>query len=337
MEFYIYGLIIITNAEDHNNSTTTIDIMMLNSNTTTLSPSTYPPQPLVHASQIGVGITIILCLFFLAFATICSIRNQLNPPAMNTISTTDINVILQQQPDTIMSIEDRKYNFDHLPKIHYHHNSCTLSKRRLMTEYPTIEFEEDNSSSVSETATVPILIDDHQNDVEIPILRNESDDDIEEMIRHSDIQQKHHPTETIPTEIRNNDIENNVQVSEVGDIINNDTSKDDLLRSSLKRLSSIYSNTSSNNTTNNNTKRNYYDSDEDLNNYYYHEECPICFDGYEPDEIVILLPECRHMYHISCLEQWFIQKQSNVCPLCKTPIIITTIDNNIESSTSSTT
>lgn len=115
-------------------------------------------------------------------------------------------------------------------------------------------------------------------------------------------------------DIVNDDIENG-QEPESGDIAQS-TSTDNI-RNSLHQLSSIH-----------NENFEIYDNNDDTDNDHYHEECLICCEEYIADEIVVLLPQCRHMYHAPCLEQWFIYKKSNLCPLCKTPIIVE-IEKNI--------
>lgn len=45
------------------------------------------------------------------------------------------------------------------------------------------------------------------------------------------------------------------------------------------------------------------------------QECPICLETLQPNEVVRILP-CRHAMHHDCISQWFEQGQYN-CPLCK--------------------
>lgn len=64
------------------------------------------------------------------------------------------------------------------------------------------------------------------------------------------------------------------------------------------------------------------------NKYYLEgkdEICPICFDLYElfslkiGDEVNYL--KCKHLYHLSCFEQWVLSKPTfYVCPVCKSDI-----------------
>jgi hypothetical protein len=57
--------------------------------------------------------------------------------------------------------------------------------------------------------------------------------------------------------------------------------------------------------------------------------CSICYEEYEVGETVRYLPECGHIYHIECIDQWCLTRPSNnnnqsitqvTCPLCKRPI-----------------
>ncbi|XP_057529763.1 RING-H2 finger protein ATL1-like [Amaranthus tricolor] len=44
--------------------------------------------------------------------------------------------------------------------------------------------------------------------------------------------------------------------------------------------------------------------------------CSICLrEGYEDDEMCKVLPECDHVFHSDCIDQWFMKKQS--CPVCR--------------------
>lgn len=45
------------------------------------------------------------------------------------------------------------------------------------------------------------------------------------------------------------------------------------------------------------------------------DSCIICFTELNPQEKVIELPKCQHIYHYECLEPWI--KKNNKCPICK--------------------
>lgn len=46
--------------------------------------------------------------------------------------------------------------------------------------------------------------------------------------------------------------------------------------------------------------------------------CSICFDNYENDEEVRILP-CKHYFHEKCIKKWFEKKL--VCPLCNKGVV----------------
>ncbi|KAI3944686.1 hypothetical protein MKW98_021144 [Papaver atlanticum] len=48
--------------------------------------------------------------------------------------------------------------------------------------------------------------------------------------------------------------------------------------------------------------------------------CAICLCGYEGQDEINLLPNCCHIFHGSCLNQWMINNQTT-CPLCRTSSI----------------
>jgi hypothetical protein len=47
------------------------------------------------------------------------------------------------------------------------------------------------------------------------------------------------------------------------------------------------------------------------------ENCSICLSEYESTQGIVVL-DCRHYFHQTCLEDWMVEKQS--CPLCKTEV-----------------
>lgn len=44
-------------------------------------------------------------------------------------------------------------------------------------------------------------------------------------------------------------------------------------------------------------------------------ECAVCLGRFEPDEILRLLPKCKHAFHVDCIDQWL--DRHNTCPLCR--------------------
>ncbi|XP_010241648.1 PREDICTED: RING-H2 finger protein ATL3-like [Nelumbo nucifera] len=47
-------------------------------------------------------------------------------------------------------------------------------------------------------------------------------------------------------------------------------------------------------------------------------ECAICLVQLEEGDIVRWLPNCRHAFHLRCIDQWFASHAN--CPLCRSPI-----------------
>ena len=43
-------------------------------------------------------------------------------------------------------------------------------------------------------------------------------------------------------------------------------------------------------------------------------ECSICLDAFADRDEIIILPVCRHIYHIHCITSWFTSHFH--CPLC---------------------
>lgn len=44
-------------------------------------------------------------------------------------------------------------------------------------------------------------------------------------------------------------------------------------------------------------------------------DCPICLSKFEDLDILHLLPKCRHVFHISCIDAWL--EMNSTCPLCR--------------------
>lgn len=48
-------------------------------------------------------------------------------------------------------------------------------------------------------------------------------------------------------------------------------------------------------------------------------ECVICLGELEDGEMVRLLPNCRHAFHLACIDNWFLRHCS--CPICRSPLV----------------
>ncbi|XVF07787.1 hypothetical protein REPUB_Repub06bG0169800 [Reevesia pubescens] len=54
-------------------------------------------------------------------------------------------------------------------------------------------------------------------------------------------------------------------------------------------------------------------------------ECVVCLGELEEGDAVRLLPNCRHVFHVPCIDNWFLAQSS--CPLCRT-LVAVTIDSS---------
>ncbi|KAE8659839.1 Calcium-dependent protein kinase 29 [Hibiscus syriacus] len=48
--------------------------------------------------------------------------------------------------------------------------------------------------------------------------------------------------------------------------------------------------------------------------------CSICLEDFTPGEIFHSLPQCRHMFHNSCIQQWLVDHK--YCPLCRRQLVL---------------
>lgn len=44
--------------------------------------------------------------------------------------------------------------------------------------------------------------------------------------------------------------------------------------------------------------------------------CSICFSDYKGSEVVKIIPDCGHMFHIDCIDKWL--RRHATCPICRT-------------------
>ncbi|KAK1356911.1 RING-H2 finger protein ATL2 [Heracleum sosnowskyi] len=47
-------------------------------------------------------------------------------------------------------------------------------------------------------------------------------------------------------------------------------------------------------------------------------ECAVCLSEFEKNETGRVLPECRHGFHLECIDMWFLS--NSTCPLCRAPV-----------------
>jgi hypothetical protein len=49
--------------------------------------------------------------------------------------------------------------------------------------------------------------------------------------------------------------------------------------------------------------------------------CAICLSSYNEGDVLKILPNCHHIFHIDCISQW-LTEHSNLCPLCRLPVVV---------------
>ncbi|XP_059314754.1 RING-H2 finger protein ATL57 isoform X4 [Lycium ferocissimum] len=54
------------------------------------------------------------------------------------------------------------------------------------------------------------------------------------------------------------------------------------------------------------------------------EDCPICLAEFEVNELVRLIPYCRHVFHQQCLDTWLASHVT--CPLCRSTQFFKKVD-----------
>ncbi|KAK8601432.1 hypothetical protein V6N13_058858 [Hibiscus sabdariffa] len=52
-----------------------------------------------------------------------------------------------------------------------------------------------------------------------------------------------------------------------------------------------------------------------LHGYIEETECSICLGVFEDEEVLKVLPQCKHAYHSQCVDKWLGSRSS--CPLCR--------------------
>ncbi|KAJ8901329.1 hypothetical protein NDN08_007177 [Rhodosorus marinus] len=58
--------------------------------------------------------------------------------------------------------------------------------------------------------------------------------------------------------------------------------------------------------------------------------CSICLEDFviakDSAETIFIAPPCKHAYHVHCLSKWVYTRGDAQCPICKTPFVIFTKD-----------
>lgn len=57
----------------------------------------------------------------------------------------------------------------------------------------------------------------------------------------------------------------------------------------------------------------------DLGEFEITENCAVCLYDFEGDDDIRRLTNCRHIFHLSCLDRWMDHDQKT-CPLCRTRV-----------------
>nr|XP_018625581.1 RING-H2 finger protein ATL51-like [Nicotiana tomentosiformis] len=53
--------------------------------------------------------------------------------------------------------------------------------------------------------------------------------------------------------------------------------------------------------------------------YFDKNECAVCLGELVEGEMVRFLPNCRHIFHVTCIDKWLIGHVN--CPICRSPIV----------------
>lgn len=65
-----------------------------------------------------------------------------------------------------------------------------------------------------------------------------------------------------------------------------------------------------------------------LNSVKESDECPICLGLFGDDEMVKLLPNCEHVYHAQCIDEWLVDHSN--CPLCRASLQLSSSITSLE-------
>ncbi|KAK1393347.1 E3 ubiquitin-protein ligase EL5 [Heracleum sosnowskyi] len=47
-------------------------------------------------------------------------------------------------------------------------------------------------------------------------------------------------------------------------------------------------------------------------------ECTVCLSNFEDGEIIRILPNCKHNFHVACIDTWL--SANSTCPVCRTEV-----------------
>lgn len=57
-------------------------------------------------------------------------------------------------------------------------------------------------------------------------------------------------------------------------------------------------------------------------------DCPICLGEFTDGEVVKVLPDCNHVYHVRCIDTWLMSHSS--CPTCRCSLIGRHLPDSVE-------
>ncbi|KAI3449457.1 hypothetical protein Pfo_006122 [Paulownia fortunei] len=57
-------------------------------------------------------------------------------------------------------------------------------------------------------------------------------------------------------------------------------------------------------------------------------ECAVCLSEFEDNETGRILPECKHCFHVDCIDMW-LQSHCD-CPICRTQVKVQATSNPVE-------
>lgn len=60
-------------------------------------------------------------------------------------------------------------------------------------------------------------------------------------------------------------------------------------------------------------------------------ECVVCLGDLEEEDMVRLLPNCKHAFHVPCIDTWFMSH--NNCPVCRSSILAPIPSHHVDDST----
>nr|GMD11186.1 RING-H2 finger protein ATL54-like [Ipomoea batatas] len=55
-------------------------------------------------------------------------------------------------------------------------------------------------------------------------------------------------------------------------------------------------------------------------------ECPVCLSEFQEDEIIRVLPNCKHAFHVACVDAWL--KSHTNCPVCRAGVVVESSENS---------